>query len=90
MHTNDSSPMWGVDLGSLISVKSVRIANRYCGNPSDPNGCLCRLSHTVVSLFDDQGNFVAMTNTGDTCDKLEWVHSFGDNGSGSSTCEIWS
>lgn len=89
MHTNDSSPMWGVDLGSLISVKSVRIANRYCGDPTDPNDCLCRLSHSVLSLFDDQGNFVAMTNTGNTCDKLEWSYSFSDFGS-SSACTILS
>jgi hypothetical protein len=89
MHTNDSSPMWSIDLGSLISVKSVRIANRYCGDPTDPNDCLCRLSHSVLSLFDDQGNFVAMTNTGNTCDKLEWSYSFSDFGS-SSACTILS
>lgn len=66
-HTNlsDSSAWWSVDLQRLIPVESVLIANRYCStNPE----CLCRLSHAVVQVMDDQDVVIAEEPLGDTCD----------------------
>ena len=79
-HTNDKSySWWQVDLGGLFPIESIKIVNRWCGSPSDPNGCLCRLSHSVISLFDDKGQWVATEIIGDVCSTLEWTHSFADH-----------
>eukprot|EP00804_Cyclotella_cryptica_P019493 CCRYP_006643-RF/>CCRYP_006643-RF protein AED:0.13 eAED:0.13 QI:170/0.76/0.85/1/0.61/0.71/14/191/939 len=79
-HTNDNSfSWWKVDLGSAFSIESVNIVNRWCGNPSDKNGCLCRLSHTILSLFDENGKWVTSFSLDDTCGKLELTKSFSDN-----------
>lgn len=64
--------MWEVDLGRSENIKSIRIMNRYCVTPSDPRGCRCRLSFTMLSLFDDDGNWISTTKIGDTCGKLEF------------------
>ena len=79
-HTADNSySWWKVDLGALFPIESIKIVNRWCGSPSDPNGCLCRLSHSVISLFDDKGQWLASEIIGDTCGTLEWTHSFTDH-----------
>lgn len=74
--TDDSSAMFEIDLGSPESISNVRIVNRWCGDPSDPSNCLCRLSFTMLSLFDGDGNWISTTNIGNTCNKLEWNHDF--------------
>lgn len=80
-HTTSESTFswWEVDLGEAFPIESVTIWNRYCKSPSDPNGCLCRLSHAVMSFFDENGSWVATASVGDTCGQLSWTHSFGDN-----------
>jgi hypothetical protein len=72
-HTRDSSSWWEVDLGGIYSVESVNIKNRWCKNPSDPNGCLCKLSYATVSLVDGNGALVASASTNNTCGMLN-VH----------------
>jgi hypothetical protein len=81
-HTNDSTySWWKVDLGGSFPIESVKIVNRWCGNVGDAQGCLCRLSHVILSLFDEKGQWVAATSLGDACGKLELTHSFNDIGS---------
>jgi hypothetical protein len=80
-HTTNENAFswWQVDLADEVAVESVTILNRYCRSPDDPNGCLCRLSHAIVSFFDGNGQWVASTSVGDTCGVLEWTHSFSEN-----------
>ncbi len=66
-HTNDISALWEVDLGMTSPLKSVYIANRWCSDPSDPNGCLCRLSGATLSLMNEQDELVSSTMIGNTC-----------------------
>jgi hypothetical protein len=70
-HTRPSTgnPEWiQIDLGSPQVVRGITILNRWCGNVSDPSGCLCRLSHANLTLLDDSGVGVLWHETlGDTC-----------------------
>lgn len=69
-HTSsgDLNSFWQVDLGSTSTLKSVQIKNRYCtSDPTDPNECLCRLSHAAVSLLNELNEVVATKTIGDTC-----------------------
>ena len=81
-HTTSESKFswWQVDLGGSFPIESVTILNRYCGSPSDPNGCLCRLNHAVMTFFDESGQWVATTSVGNTCDQLEWTYRFDEGG----------
>ena len=75
-HTKMDACSWfEVDLGDSMPIESVKIANRYCIDSSDPSGCLCRLSHVAVSLFDGD-NWVDTTLIGNTCGELEWIHPY--------------
>jgi hypothetical protein len=77
-HTEvDACGWWEVDLGGAFAIESVKIMNRWCGNPTDSSNCLCRLSHAAVSLEDENGNWVDTVVVGDTCGQLEVVHEFG-------------
>eukprot|EP00956_Cyclotella_meneghiniana_P002322 scaffold2614_cov85-Cyclotella_meneghiniana.AAC.2 len=67
----DSDASWELDLGSTYSLKLVKIQNRWCADPSDPNGCLCRLSGATMSLLDDQDLVVATKTFGNTCGLLD-------------------
>jgi hypothetical protein len=76
-HTNDARsgdyPWWEVNLSGSYPIELVKIINRWCGDPSDPNSCLCRLSYSALSLFD--GDKWVMTEVvGDTCATLEWTY----------------
>lgn len=62
---------WSAPLLYSVLVGSVLIKNRYCQNPSDPNGCLCRLSSATISLADENGNIFAYQELGNTCGQLE-------------------
>jgi hypothetical protein len=80
--TNDKAySWWKVDLGESYPIESVKIVNRWCGNPDDSKGCLCRLSHAILSLFDERGQWVATASIGDACGELQLTHSFSDGGS---------
>ena len=70
-HTNDVNPFWEVNLDGPYPIQSVVIVNRWCQNPSDENGCLCRLSHSVLSILDENGDWVASQFIGGTCGQLE-------------------
>ena len=70
-HTKGGLPWWEVDLGGSYPIESVHIANRWCRNSDDPRGCLCRLSHSVVSIVDESSDWVASQFLGDTCGQLE-------------------
>ena len=48
-------------------IQGVKIHNRWCGDPSDPSECLCRLSGATVSLINSRGNPIESTTLGDTC-----------------------
>jgi hypothetical protein len=76
-HTKrDIVPWWQVDLGENSEIESIKIMNRWCNDSTDPKGCLCRLSHSVVSITDANGNWVASSLLGNTCDELEVDVSF--------------
>jgi hypothetical protein len=66
-----SSVWWKVALGDGFRIKSVKIKNRYCSNPSDSAGCLCRLTDATVSLLNHLGTPVATQSVGDTCGKQD-------------------
>jgi hypothetical protein len=66
-----SAVWWKVALGDEFRIKSVTIKNRYCSNPSDSAGCLCRLTDATVSLLNHLGTPVAMQSVGDTCGKQD-------------------
>jgi hypothetical protein len=66
-----SSVWWKVALGDEFRIKSVTIKNRYCSNPSDSAGCLCRLTDATVSLLNHLGTPVATQSVGDTCGKQD-------------------
>ena len=69
----DECSWFEVDLKESMPIDRVYIANRWCVDTSDPNGCLCRLSRVAVSLFDGD-KWVDTTLIGDTCGELEWTH----------------
>lgn len=73
---NDALPWWQVDLGDILEIESIKIVNRWCQNSSDPKGCLCRLSRVAVSITDANGNWVASSLLGNTCNELEVDVSF--------------
>ena len=74
-HTNVTSAgipvWWQVDLGIEFPIESVTVMNRWCGDATDRNGCLCRLSLATLSLIDSKGFVVATQSTGDTCGEQE-------------------
>jgi hypothetical protein len=73
-HTTDrGGSWWEVDLEGLYSISSIDIKNRWCKYPSDPTGCLCKLSNATVSLLGENGALVASVSTKDTCDMLDVI-----------------
>ena len=70
-HTEDLSAWWMVDLEAMFPVETVNITNRWCQNPSDANGCLCRLSGATVSLLDENYAVVATSSINNTCGALQ-------------------
>ncbi|KAL7474149.1 hypothetical protein ACHAW6_000142 [Cyclotella cf. meneghiniana] len=76
-HTNEigslNVPWWVVNLNGSYPIESVTIRNRWCGSANDVNGCLCRLSNSALSFFDEK-KWVWTKVLGDTCNTLEWVY----------------
>ena len=70
-HTDCKDPWWMVDLGELMLVERVNIVNRWCGDPSDEDECLCKLSHAKLSLLDEQELVVGVHVIDDTCGQYE-------------------
>ena len=77
-HTNiEVGSWWEVDLANEVEVESIIIINRYCRNPQDPNGCLCRLSQSDLMLYDGMGMAIAKRSLGDTCNTFTISRQFG-------------
>jgi len=66
-HTNDDNAWLEIDMGDVHPIKYAAIANRWCSDPSDPIGCLCRLSGVKLLLIDDSDSVVATKSIGNTC-----------------------
>jgi hypothetical protein len=76
-HTDDyAHAYWEVDLGAMFDLESVIIMNRWCGDKSDPNRCLCRLTSASVMLLDDNDSTIADKTLGNTCGELIISESF--------------
>jgi hypothetical protein len=76
-HTDDNAhAYWEVDLGAMFDLESVIIMNRWCGDKSDPNRCLCRLTSASVMLLDDNDSTIADKTLGNTCGELIISESF--------------
>jgi hypothetical protein len=68
---------WQVELQSSLVIEDIMIVNRFCGwNPSDPSGCLCRLSDSTISLLDENDSIVTTRSIGDTCNQFLVAESF--------------
>jgi len=67
-HTNDINAWWELTFDQVHSLESLTIFNRYCGgNPSEANGCLCRLSEAELLVLDENDSTVWSRTLGDTC-----------------------
>jgi hypothetical protein len=75
-HTAGANSWLEVDLEQVYSVDSVKILNRWCRKPSDPRGCLCRLSGAILALIDDSGEEISSITIRDTCGKLTLEYVF--------------
>jgi hypothetical protein len=62
---------WEIELGESFTIESIKIFNRWCRNPNDSVGCLCRLSQAAISLFNNHGKWVNAVFAGNTCGVLE-------------------
>lgn len=69
-HTDDANAWLEIDLGKKHAINSVGIQNRWCGDPSDQDGCLCRLSNATLYLIDGMGTKVLSMPIGNTCGQL--------------------
>jgi hypothetical protein len=67
---------WEVDLEDSFPIEPIKILNRWCQAKEDPSGCLCKLSHAVISLLGDDGKWVDGALTGNTCGVPEVKHEF--------------
>ena len=59
-----------IDLAGTTKIDSVEIINRWCINPSDEKGCLCRLSNAKLTVYDDNDLVLVTKTFGDTCRSL--------------------
>ena len=75
-HTNDDNAWLQIDLVKMYRINSVNFINRWCNNPNDSPGCLCRLSNARISLLDGSGSVVVTRPIGDTCHLKEFPVEF--------------
>ena len=75
-HTDCSDPWWIVDLGMLLPIERIHIFNRWCDDPSDGPGCLCKMTNATLLLFDETYAVSKMEMIGDTCGVEELVYNF--------------
>jgi hypothetical protein len=80
MTTGTASRIWaganvasggGVDLRDSFPIESIKIMNRWYQDVNDENRCMCHLSHTAISLLDDDGKWADAKLMGNTCQILE-------------------
>jgi hypothetical protein len=74
-HTNDENAWLEIDLEEAYHIHTVKLLNRWCRDPEDSSGCLCRLSGAKLSLTNSH-NVVATEMIGDTCSLCEVVVNF--------------
>lgn len=74
--TDCVNPWWIVDLGWPMPIQNVTIINHLCRDESDEAGCLCRLSHAMMLLLDDNESIISSSSFGDTCGQNELVFEF--------------
>ena len=62
---------WGawleIDLPAPTNIENVAILNRWCVDSSDPKGCLCRLSNSMLTLYGANGVPLSRLKLGNTC-----------------------
>ncbi|KAL3798491.1 hypothetical protein ACHAWO_011166 [Cyclotella atomus] len=63
----DGGAWWQLELKDEHSVEKLTILNRFCGGPSDPPSCLCRLSFAKLSFMDESGAVILTESFGNTC-----------------------
>jgi len=69
-HTKDMKAWIEIALTAPVRIDYVVILNRWCVDSSDPNGCLCRLSYSRLTLYNEFDSPVSTTTFGSTCDAL--------------------
>ena len=69
-HTKNTNAWLEVALTSPHDIESVIILNRWCANSSDVNGCLCRLSDSILTLYNKNGVTLSARKIGNTCGLL--------------------
>lgn len=63
-------------MGDVYPINHVVISNRWCLDPNDLPGCLCRLSGIELSLIDDNNVVVATESIGNSCGLKEVTVNF--------------
>lgn len=72
-----SGQWWQVQLQKSVDIDLIEIMNRYCGpDPTDPLGCLCRLSDVELVLYDEDGDVLVTRAFGNTCGVLSIEENF--------------
>ncbi|KAL7479793.1 hypothetical protein ACHAW6_005513 [Cyclotella cf. meneghiniana] len=73
----DGEAWWQVRLNSESELSRIFIQNRWCDNSSDPQSCLCQLSHASLLFLDKYGAEVYSEDLGDTCGQVEVQSGYG-------------
>jgi hypothetical protein len=66
----DTDAFLELQLNGFYGVDSVLMRNRWCQSISDPGSCLCRLSSSRLTLFDEYDFVIASRVIGNTCNQL--------------------
>ncbi|KAL7516884.1 hypothetical protein ACHAWX_001854, partial [Stephanocyclus meneghinianus] len=75
-HTNGDNAWLEIDMGDVYPINHVAIFNRWCLDPNDLPGWLCRLSGIELSLIDDNNFVVATESIGNSCGLKEVTINF--------------
>eukprot|EP00804_Cyclotella_cryptica_P026311 CCRYP_007644-RA/>CCRYP_007644-RA protein AED:0.23 eAED:0.18 QI:0/0/0/0.33/1/1/3/0/748 len=66
-HTGSVNGWLEVDFAASFHIERIVILNRWCRNSNDPQGCLCRLSDSNLTLYGKNDSPVATRQIGNTC-----------------------
>ena len=64
---SDPDPWWELDLGDMVPVQTVYIAQHMCKYAPSPELCYCHLGYANITLLDDASQTVASYNLGMVC-----------------------
>ena len=67
----DEEAWFQLEFEDEVDLDRVVIQNRWCGDASDPDDCLCKLSDAQLYLLDATGYDIIMENLQDTCGQSE-------------------